>query len=265
MAALPFAVKPLALGAMATGNETAGKLAAYLGETKYIGMTWRSTGASNVWIRGDFGTAQVIDFISLLSANALSGTTIRVRLGDTQAHVDGASSPYDSGVLPFISPSITRPDGLYHSHLQLGTPQTRRWWRIDIGSHTGDFEAAMLIMGQMITPARYYSQGHKFGVEDMGDVKVNRWGVPDETDGLIFRTLEFTLGWMDEAEFETKFRPLTEAIGKRGVALWCFDPAATTYRQARTYFGWLKDAPYATVGTAKPGTVSHDFSILSMI
>ncbi|PZU59847.1 MAG: hypothetical protein DI547_05055 [Sphingobium sp.] len=264
MAALPFACIPLPLGTIATGNETAAKLALHLGEFAYIGMTWRSAGNANLWIRGDFGSARDVDFVSLLSANALPGTTIRVRLGDTQAAVDGTAA-YDSGALSFISPGITREDGLYHSHLELPSLQTRRWWRIDIGGHTGDFEAAKLVLGKKVVPSRYYSAGFEFGVEDLGEISLNRWGVPDESQGLIFRTLRFTLGWITEAEYETSWRPLAEKLGKRRVAHWCFDPAATTYRQARTYFGWLSDAPYATGGVNKPGTFSQDFVVNSMI
>lgn len=264
MAQLPFAVIPLSLGTLACGNERASNPALHLGEFKAMGMTWRSTGNGNLWVRGDMGAAQAIDFVSILSANALPGTTIRIRLGDTQASVDGAGS-YDSGALPFVSPAITRDDGLYHSHIELPSAQTRRWWRIDIGGHTGDFEAAKLIIGKKVTPSRYYSAGFEFGVEDLGEISLNRWGVPDEAAGLIFRSFRFKLGWIPEDEYETLWRRLTEKLGTRGVALWCFDPTPNAYRQSRTYFGWLRDAPYATGGVAKPGTYEHEFSIRSMI
>lgn len=264
MAALPFAVIPTPLGTIATGNEQTAKPAVHLNEFMDIGMTWRSTGNTNLWVRGDFGSAKPIDFVSMLDANALAGTTIRVRLGDTQTHVDG-TAPYDSTALPFISPSIARNDGLYASHLQLPSLQTRRWWRIDIAGHTGDFEVANLVMGQRATPARYYSSGFERGVQDQGDITIGRWGVADISDGLIMRTLRFELGWLDEAEYENTFAPLVESLGKRNVALWCFDPAATVYRQARTYFGWLKDSPLGIGGKFKPGTYSQEYSILSLI
>ncbi len=216
MAMLPFCVVPLPLGTVATGNELAERPAVHLGEFKHIGMVWRSSGNSNLWIRGDMGSAKAIDFCSLIMANAQAGTTIRLRLGDSQAQVDG-SAPYDSGAVAFISPSITRDDGLYSSHLELPSVQTRRWWRIDIGGHSGDFEAAKLVLGQRVTPSSYYSGGFEFGAEDLGTSTFTQWGVPDETDGLIFRSLRFTLAWLNETEFETKFRPVIERLGRRGV------------------------------------------------
>lgn len=264
MADLPFVVVPTPLGTIASGNETTPKPAAHLGEFMDIGMTWASNGSSNLWIRGDFGSAKPVDFCSMLSANAQAGTTIRLRLGDTQAEVDGTAD-YDSTALPFISPSITREDGLYHSHLALPSLQTKRWWRIDIGSHTGDFEASMLVLGQRVISARYYSPGFEFGVQDQGETGFGRWGVVEQSEGLMMRTLKFELGWIEEAEYEAKFRPLATKLGKRNPALWCFDPAATAYRQDKTYFGIVRENLYAIGGSRKPGVYSKEFSILSLI
>jgi hypothetical protein len=145
--------------------------------------------------------------------------------------------------------------------------QTRRWWRIDIGGHTGDFEASMAILGQRLIPANYYSPGWSMGVEDLGNVEITRWGIPAEEDGLIFRSLSFRLGWMSEVDFETKFRPLSEKLGKRGVALWCFDPSPSPYRQAKTYLGWVRNSLVATHSINTPAGIKYEqeFDILSMI
>lgn len=260
----PFLVRPLPLGTVTTGNERSEKPAIHLGEVDAIGMTWQSNGNSNLWVRGDFGSAMPVDFVSLIHANAQSGTTIRLRLGDSQAEVDGTAD-YDSGALPFIDPAITRTDGLYSSHLELPSLQTKRWWRIDIGSHSGDFDAATLVMGRKIGTARFYSPDFQFGVRDLGSLEISRWGIPDKQDGLTFRTLKFKLAWITDTEFETLIRPLSEIIGRRNVLFACFDPTATAYRQAKSYLGWLRDDPLATGGESMPGTYSQDFSLLSMI
>jgi hypothetical protein len=265
MPARPFFLKPLPLGTITTGNERSERPASHLGELDAIGMVWRSNGTSNLWVRGDLGSAKAIDFISVIHANALSGTTIRVRLGDNQAAVDGSSASYDSEALPFISPSATRADGLYSSHLELPSAETRRWWRIDIGGHSGDFEAATLVLGKRITPSRYYSAGFEFGVKDLGSSELTRWGIPDQAPGLIFRTLRFKLGWIEDAEYENEIRLFDEAVGRRQVVFACFDPIESIYRQNKSYLGWLNDDPFAVGGVNKPGTYSHDYSIISMI
>ena len=263
MALQPIFVRPLGLGTISTGNAATATPATHLAQTKHIGMVWGSSGNSNLWVRGDMGSAAAIDFVSLLSCNAQSGTTIRVRLGDTQAEVDG-TAPYDSTALPLISPAVTRESGLYHSHLELPSLQTRRWWRIDIGSHTGDFSAATLVLGKRITFTHFYDRGFERGTEDLGSIEIGRWGVPDITDGVIMRKLRFSLPWMTEAEYEDHVAPMVEAVGARTPIYCCFDPEATTRRQAKTYFGWLKEPPFAT-GSAIPGKFSIDFEISSQI
>lgn len=255
---------PLALGTLTTGNERASNLAAHLGEFADIGMSWKTNGAANQWVRGDFGSAKAVDFIGMIAANATPGaTTIRIRLGDTQAKVDGTAD-YDSGVIPFVNPVISREDGLYHTHIELPAVQTRRWWRIDINHAAGDFEAATLVLGQKVTPSTYYNSGWQFGGEDLGEIEIGRWGVADENPGLIFRTLAFKLGWLSEVDFETKMRPLIEKLGKRRVALWCFDPTPNAYRQTKTYLGWLRNSPTATGGILG-GRYESEFEILSMV
>ncbi|MDQ4421490.1 hypothetical protein OOT33_13765 [Sphingobium sp. DEHP117] len=264
MPQLPFVVVPTPLGTITTGNEISAKPAAHLNEFVDIGMTWKSNGNTNLWVRGNFGSAKPVDFVQMQAANAISATTIRIRLGDTQAEVDGTAD-YDSSAQPFISPSITSDDGLYHSHWSLPSVQTKQWWRIDIGSHTGDFEAANLILGQKVTPSRYYSAGFEMGVEDQGEIDFGRWGVADQTSGVILRTLKFDLEWLTEAEEMTMFAPLMKKLGTRNPALWCFDPESTVYRQAKTYFGVVRTNPFAVGGQSKPGTYSRSFSILSLI
>ena len=264
MPSLPFVVVPTPLGTITTGNEITAKPASHLNEFIDIGMTWKSNGNTNLWVRGDFGSAKSVNFVQMQAANAIPATTIRIRLGDTQAEVDGTAD-YDSGVQPFISPSFTSDDGLYHSHWEIPSVQSERWWRIDIGSHTGDFEAANLILGLKQTPSRYYSAGFERGVLDQADFIHGRWGVNESSGGILMRSLRFELGWLTEAEEMTMFEPLIKKLGKRNPALWCFDPEATAYRQAKTYFGTLKDDAASVGGKFKPGTYAREFTIHSLI
>ena len=259
----PFFVVPLDLGEIVCGNALSGNSVDNLGRHNAVALTWKTNGNTNLWARGDFGSAQPVDFMTLIQANALPGTTIRLRLGSTQAEVDGIA-PYDSGALSLISPAITRDDGLYHSHLEISSVQTYRWWRIDIGGHTGDFEASSLVLGTRIEPSRYYNFDFEYSVKDLGDLSFGRFGVFDETPGAILRQVDFTLAWQSEAEFEASFRPMIEKLGRRGIVYCCFDPEATTYRQARTYMGVFDKPPFAR-GIRKPRTFQQDYAIVSLI
>ncbi|MCW1985612.1 UNVERIFIED_ORG: hypothetical protein M2348_001344 [Sphingomonas sp. R1F5B] len=260
----PFFVLPLDLGTVVASAADTGYPVFNLNRHKAIGLTWKANAGGGLWARGVLPAQASIDFCGIIAANAQPGTTYRLRLGVTQADVDGSSAPYDSGALPFINPSIVREDGLYHSHLELPAAQAATYWRIDIAGHTGAFQAANLVLGAKIEPSRYYNFDWEYGVKDLGDLNLTAWGVADETPGLIWRTLSFTLGWQTEAEFEASFRPMQEKLGRRGVVFCAFDPEPTPYRQARTYMGFFDKAPFAK-GVRKPRTFTQDFVINSMI
>jgi hypothetical protein len=264
MAKLPFAVIPLSLGTIETGNERAERPAVHLGYAKFRSLVWRTAGPANAWVRGDFGADSVVDFCALVLANAQPGTQIRLRLDDAPIGT-GGTMIYDSGPVTLVAPAITSDDGLYHSHLELPAATTARYWRIDITGHTGDFEAATLVLGKKLQPATYYNPDFKFDVQDLGDIAFGRWGVPDETPGLVYRILSMKFGWLDTTDMETKFRPLAEQLGKRGIVYFCFDPEATVYRQAKTYLGWLRTPPYATGAAAQPGRYESELELLSQI
>lgn len=261
MADIPFIVVPLALGTLATGNARTNRPASHLGETFYRGMVWQSNGNTDLWIRGDFGSAQDIDFVALLGANALPGTTIRIRLGDSQGEVDGTAD-YDTTALPFINPAITRVDGVYHSHHELPEPVSKRWWRIDIEGHTGDFSASVLVIGLKQRPARYYETNWQTAVRDLGSITFSRNAVPGFIPGAKLRTLQYALRWITEAECETMFAPLDEAMGRTSPFYLCFDPADTTYRQRRTFFGWNEEA--TTIAKVRFDGFERTFNILSL-
>jgi hypothetical protein len=268
MPSKPFAVIPADLGSFDTvASEVAGHPASNLGEFNHIGMTWKTEDSAgpvnNCWIIGDFApNAPQIDFVSLLHAAVPSTATWLFALTD-----DATLATYDfsTGFIPFMDPVITREDGLYSTHLELPAPLTHRYWYLEIRGVPAALEAAKLIVGKKIEFANYYSPGFEFGTEDLGDMEIGRWGVPEETPGLIFRRLTAKFGWMSRADMDEKFRPLVERVGKRTPILFCMDPEATVNRQARTYFGWLREPPFFTGAVNKFDRYEAEFSILSMI
>lgn len=261
----PIFVDPLDLGSITVSSAEAGHPASSLNRLEVPGLTWKTEAApAAIWARGMLDASTSIDFFSILSANASSGTQYRLRLGTTQAEVDGESAAYDSGTLTFIDPAITRDDGLYHSFLRISEVQEATWWRLDITSHTGAFEAAGIVMGKAIEPSRYYDRDFERGVKDLGTISLNRFGIPDKVTGRKMRTLKFVLNWLTEAEYEDTFGPLTEKIGTTEVVYCCFDPAATVWRQRKTYMGILGSAPYAS-GQVKPRTLGMELQIQSFI
>lgn len=260
----PLFVEPLQLVDVATNTALPGHPAGNVARLEMIGLIWRTDGGAAPWLRGQLAPGKVVDFCAIIAANAQPGTAYRLRLGSTPAEVDGNAAPYDSGARPFITPAVNADDGLYHSHLEIGAAIAASWWRIDIIGHVGPFETAGVVLGKSIAAARFYDRDYERGIEPLDSLNVNRFAVPDITDGYVLRTLSFTLSWLTEEEHETMFAPLTRRLGSSKVVYCCFDPAPSVYRQARTYMGWLGRPPFAK-GAVKPRTVSMDFAIRSLI
>lgn len=279
----PFFVVPIDLGTVASSAAYAGYPVTNINRLKSIGLTWKASASGGLWARGQFASAQIVDFCAIVAANAQLGTLYRLRLGYSSAEVGGTGAAYDSGWQPFI-PSfdsdaevsalsldfldriylIETAPSTFHSHLEMDAPQAATWWRIDISNHSGDFQCAALVLGKKVQPTHFYNLDFEFGAKDLGTLDITRMGVWDEEYGKVLRTVAFTLGWTSEAEYEASFRPMIEKLGKRGIVYVVFDPSPTAYRVKRTYMG-VFDKPPGTKGIRKPRTYTQDFEITSMI
>lgn len=268
----PIFVVPETLDGITSDNAQSGHPAINVGRHKAAGVVYKSSGATSVNLKGHFGSSGTvepeIDFVALLGTNAQAGTTARFKLGSSTGNA-ASGAGYDSGAQTIRSPApvAERPDGLSHWFWEvpsIGPSANTRFWQIDIGGHSGDFQASMLIIGKKVQSSKFYNPDYQFGTQDLGKADVGQWGVVEDSGGKILRTIDFTLGWEDEAQFEASFRPMMERVGQRQPVYCCFDPAATAYRQARTYFGLLRK-PLVARGIRKPKTYSQEFSILSLI
>lgn len=259
----PIFVRPRAFTILSSGNARAEKPASHLEAIDTIGMVWGSNGNTNLNVVGDMGSAKEINFAAMISANAVAGTLWRLRLATSVANLT-ALPDYDSGNVSFISPAITREDGLYHSFLQLPSIQTRRYFRIDITGHTGDFEASTIVIGSQLASLCFSNPEWSHEIEDLGGIEISRFGVASVTEGLIFRRFGMTLGWMTFADYENGFRPFIENRATRRPVYLCFDPQATTFRQSNTFLGWFQKSPVARGGKVY-NKYTADFEVLSFI
>src|SRR6185312_8005527 len=167
----PLFVLPVDLGFVTAASAAAGHPATNLNRLDAIGLTWQTVADVAISAEGEFTASQVISFAAIVAANAQDGaTTWRLRLGNSSAEVEGAGAAYDSGDIPFVatSPRFAPDDGLYHSHLELPSPVSATWWRIDISGHTGAFEASMLVMGEAVASSRFYNYDFEQSVQDLG-------------------------------------------------------------------------------------------------
>jgi hypothetical protein len=261
----PIFVQPYPLGPISdqSGNAVAGFPPSNLGLFDHIGMVYRSStsGVANPQIRGDFGSARPVDFFAMLNTNATPSTQAYLILSTADIQ---SGTQYNTGVQLIVNPTMTSANGLYHLHFQLPSVQTFRYWAFYIYNHTGPFECSTLILGKKIQLANFYTGDYRRGVQDMGEIDFGRYGVPGKTPGIVMRKAGFTLPWVTGPEYEEQVEPMLQAVGTRTPIYMCFDPEATAYRQRKTYFGWLREPPFAT-GALLPGTLAQEFEILSQI
>ena len=262
MASLPFFVKPIPFTILGCNNQLSSNPASNLADFHYAGATWKTSGVANKWMIGDFGSAQTVDFVGNLSSNAEAAARYMFALNTTAMDGIGTGAAYSSGFLTFVSPAVTG-RSLYHSHLEIGTPQTYRYFNHYIIDQVGDFESAFLVIGKKIQPARYYDNDYERGFEDLSRFDLGRNGVPDIAYGSVLPSLKFTLSWLSEDEHENYIDPLLKACGTTEPLYVCFDPESTANRQGRTFFG--------RISASKRGQRRHfnvwqrDFEFTSLI
>ena len=262
MAALPFFVKPIPFTAVNVGTELSSNPGQNLSDFHYAGATWKTSSATPLYISGDFGSAQTVDFVGMLAANAGAADVTQFWMNTTQMNGIGTGAAYTDGAYYFISPALTTRT-LYNSHRELSTPQTYRHFDFYISSHTGYFEAAFLVVGKKIAPARYYDNDYERGFEDLSRFDLGRNGVPDIAYGSVLPSIKFSLSWLTEDEHENYIDPLLKACGTTEPLYVCFDPESTANRQGRTFFG--------RISASKRGQRRHfnvwqrDFEVTSLI
>lgn len=254
----PFAVLPVLVIGMESGNARANRPAEHLSFLDYPSMVWQSDGNGSLFVRGRFTQGEVIDFVSLMLTNAQVTTTLRVRLGDTQSEVDG-SAPYDSGAILIRD---GQNDVLNDSFLELDNAVTCSWVRLDIAGHNGDFQAANLVMGRRLIPDDYHDRDFEFGVRDLGEVDESATGIVSEQPGAVKRWMQLRFSYMEQATFRSDFGPMIEKVASRGLVYWCMD--ADNDRQANTYLGRFSQPPFAR-GTALDGRYGIEFRVESLI
>lgn len=260
----PFFVVPLDLDIVSWTPTFPGYPASHLNRLDAMGLVWLAEGPDYAAVQGRLPEGSAVDFMGVINGGIYTQSGFRLRLANSQAELSGPSPAYDSGYLPYLGAHTYQADGRYHAHHELPNEVSASWFWLELGGGGGRHELGGLVFGKKIEPSRFYDKDFERGTEDLGSVELNRFAVPDYTPGTKLRTLNFTLGWLNEAEYETQFAPFAELVGTTTVVFCCFDPALSPYRQNRTYLGWLRNPPFAR-GGAKPRTYSMEFQIRSLI
>lgn len=242
MAAQPFFVIPYQPISIIESNARAERPASHLVEYLYPGMVWRTMGPQIfVNVAMDLGEEKSIDFFAMLGVSSWSGVTANAVMGTSL----GGFEQYASASFSIPEPAEPPPAGFLGQWLHwLSAPINSRYPSAYIHNQTvQDHGATFFIVGKRMTFARYAEHDWEVGIDDLSTVTMTRGGVPDIAAGAIMRTISFTMKWVSEAEYFEKVAPLDMACGRGKPVLLCFDPDATSRRQALTFFGLLRENP----------------------
>lgn len=230
--------KPDDEGTISAGNELSNLPASNLLSRQPIDA-WRTSGVASAYINYDLGSAKAIDLIALLFINANTTDTWRIRAADTEPEV--TSSPaYDSGSLSMIDAAT--PSDFYPKHAiqYLTTPQTYRYWRIDVTTTESYFQAGRLYLTSGWQPEINISYDWFIQFIDQSP-SVRSIGSNLYTDPRNqYRELNIRLETQTEDEL---YNNLYEIIRLRGNSLDVLairDPAATTQLLKQTIYGVLQ-------------------------
>lgn len=264
----PVICKPADIHLLGSTNEDADNPASNAFRYDSMGLIYRATDGSGQ-MQGRFGpgvlTLTEIDLFAVLMSNADDNATIRLRMSQSLGSL--LTSPnYDSGTVTVRSPlpAVDRADGLSHLHINLPTGQSYRYFHIDFAGFPDPTEVGGIVLGKRIEPEHFYDPEYEFGQQDFGSAEITKWGALHDEGGAMGRSLQFTIGWTDEVEYEEQWRPLQDVVGQRVPIYCCFDPGDHEYRQARTYFGIL-GRPLIARGVRKPKTFQQELQITSFI
>ena len=200
---------------------------------------WRSTSLTSQYIEVDLGLAKAVTVVALLFTNLTSAATWRVQAGTTTAYAD-----YDSGTVTAwagATQNVDRP----HAFLDLTTAsKTYRYWKIDLtdaANPAGYFEAGRVILANAFQGTRNYSYGAGRGYKDLTTTKDAFGGQMLIEDKAKRPVISFETNWLTETEMEASILELQRNM--TGAVFAMLDPSASTYRQARMYYGRLSLEP----------------------
>lgn len=202
---------------------------------------FRSSGNTDFFLTVDLGTAVAVNVIALLYTNADSSTQWRIRGATSEANLT-ASPGYDSTVEDHWPDADLSTWDRTHAVKLLATPQSYRWWRIDISGLSGlsYYQAGRLYIDAAFNPARTVDIGATIGGIDMS--------LRAESQGATFlrqrkqkRTLEVSLSVRTESEAYNDHLDLRRRIGLGGDLLVCLD--ASGYVMERLFYCSLNEPP----------------------
>lgn len=243
MGNIVLATPDLSDAATITGGATASSMPVGNLQDMQPSLPCMFTNLADAYIVVDLLSAQSINLIWLGYINATATDTWRVRAASSEAAL--TSSPgYDSGTLDIwtSSQNISSWERVHALHW-LTTPQSYRYWRIDISSTTED---DVLTIGRLYLSNAYQpSRNVRYGLTTGTVEQIRR---TESLLGNIFprpaarrQSMDFSLEHLTREEMLGSFYKIQRTRGVSSDVLVILDPEETEFQMELSTYGLFKD------------------------
>ena len=204
---------------------------------------WDANADSSVWIELDRGSEHPISLVSLLFTNLTSSATWRVRVGTTQAEVQGGSAAIDSGTVTAWA-SIDIDSWARRHTLYRFTQGNYRWLRIDLDDATNPDNT--IRAGRLFCSAEWRSTLHMHAGASLGHEENTRVRFGADGSTRFKRTTErvqvhrYTIGYLTEDEALDNYYEIQRRRGASEDVLSVMDPDSTDHLHKYICYGPLE-------------------------
>lgn len=214
----------------------------------------------------DFNTPGApIDTIALLRTNAPRGMTWSATSYPTSGdRGSGTNSVFTTGAVQFHASQNLPGRPFYHGMHRLAAPRSESFWRLHFGGDVPPgyiFTVGFGVVG-LARQAKNIAADKVETPLDYGSLDRLRDGTPDRRSGVRGRRVEFEIALMTEAQWETQFADLRNAVGFTDPVLVVPNTRAGSFLHDRILYG-----PMAQNRAQQPFTPRHSaqFTIESLI
>lgn len=190
-----------------------------------------------------------VDTIGFLGTMCSDTATWAIRSATSQANLTGAPVT-NIAAAPFRASAGLGQRRSYHAYKRLAAVEASPWWRLTFTHLAPEFIARNLVIG-LARSSVNYSRGQGQSFMDLGSMTRNRFGTPDRTRGWRGRSIDLSLSWLSEAEYEAKWQELDLLLGAVDPCLLLPNSKPNAYTHDRIGFGTLEQARAEVMRSSK--------------
>lgn len=196
-----------------------------------LAVKWQSAGGiTTTYILADLGAQYPIECVAVLGTNLTTAGTIRIR-GSNSDNTAVTGEIVDTGTL-----SNTLKTGYRHIYRVLAAEYTARYWRIDLTDATLDkISAGRVFLGPAWTPSKAMLFGWGVTYHDASRTTRSKGGQVYADQSFRFRSIDFTLAFMNQAEMFNNSFEIDRANGLTKDVLFIPDENGTFNSEMSIY------------------------------